>query len=140
MFNKEFDMKKFTKWQIIGLGLSLLWIISSLFYEYNSASNSAIKFSDWSYSTCVKNLEIKKITDLTSCNLKKQEDYSLFMKNIWNNAFVLAFLPLPFLWLYGFILLNLTRAIAIGSKVIFNLDGFSKVKKSFYYFPTVFFH
>jgi len=134
MYNKEFDIKKYSKWQIIGLCLSLLWIIFSLFYEYNSTSNSANKFSDWSYSVCVKNLEIKKITDLTSCNIKKQENYSLFMKNIWTNAFVLAILPLPFLWLYSFILLKIARAFAVGSKVVFNLNGFSKIKKSFYYF------
>ena len=134
MYDKAFVMKRFSRWQLIGLVLTLLWIVISLFSEYNSATNSATTVSDLSYDVCVKALEESKTTDLTNCKVKRLEDYNMWMRNVWTNAFVPAFLPLPFLWLYGFILLNIYRSFTIGSKVVFNLNGFSKLKKSFYYF------
>jgi hypothetical protein len=134
MFNNIGWMKRINKWQFIGLLLSLSWLVGSLLYEYNSFTTAATKFSDWGYSICTKNLELGKVTDLTSCNLEKQKKFDLYMNGAWSNAFFLALFPLPFFWIYGFIVLNVSRAFSIGSKVIFNLDGFTKLKKSIYYF------
>jgi hypothetical protein len=123
-----------SRWKVAGIILSILWIIGSMYYEYSTAEISAKNFSEFSSNVCLKSIEVNKSTDLAECSLKKQQDFDMWMRNVWPNAFSLAFLPLPFLWIYGFILLTISRCFVNGSRNELNFQGLSKTKKLFYYF------
>ena len=123
-----------SRWKVVGIILSILWIIGSMYYEYSTAEISAKNFSEFSSNVCLKSIEINKSTNLAECSLKKQQDYNLWMRNVWPNAFSLAFLPLPFFWIYGFILITISRCFVNGSKNELNFQGLNKTKKLFYYF------
>jgi hypothetical protein len=50
----------------------------------------------------------------------------------------LAFLPVPFFWIYGFILLTISRCFRHGSKTVLDLSSLSIWKNGFAYFCYVF--
>jgi len=128
------QMKRLSKWQIIGLCFTIMWIIGSIYVQYNNSVNTATTFSDASYKTCVQALEKKQIKDVSSCALQKQSDYETFVKNMWQNAIAVAIIPLPFYWMYGFIALTISRCFVHGSRQVIRIDELSKSKKVFAYF------
>jgi hypothetical protein len=132
-------MKRISKWQLIGICLSVLWAVSSIYFVYGDFSERATSFSNFQFNTC-ENLEgLKNQNNTTNeCNSEKIEGYELFMQGVWSNAFTVALLPLPLFWLYGFIGLIVFRCYSIGSKEVINIPKLTISKKIFAYFCYVF--
>lgn len=134
-------MKRLSKWQWFGLALTLLWIFGSLYSQYNSSYHHAKLFSDMDYQTCVeKQAEVQSL-DLKICEAEKTKKFEEWMNisDVWTNAFMVAFLPLPFYWLYGYIFLVLGKSFFVGFRSVVNFETLSKTKKAFAYFCYVFF-
>jgi hypothetical protein len=134
-------MKRLSKWQWFGLALTLLWIFGSLYSQYNSSYHHAKLFSDMDYQTCVeKQAEVQSL-DLKICEAEKTKKFEEWMNSsdVWTNAFIVAFLPLPFYWLYGYIFLVLGKSFFVGFRSVVNFETLSKTKKAFAYFCYVFF-
>jgi hypothetical protein len=126
-------MATMRNWQKIGLLLSIFWIIGSLYLQYTSTQETAQSISKFSYETCLRtNGEVQTFSNI--CEEERGKSYKSMMASVWTNASIVAFLPLPFFWIYGIILITLARCIFIGSKEVLNLSTFSKPKRLFVYF------
>jgi hypothetical protein len=127
-------MNKLSVWQKIGILFSLIWIVGSFYVQYGDSIENATKLADLDYKSCIeKNTKII-IEGVKSCDLLKQEKYDLFMGGALTNASVIAFLPLPFFWIYGVILLTFYRCLAIGRKEVIKINLLSGTKRYFVYF------
>jgi hypothetical protein len=134
-------MKRLSKWQWFGLALTLLWIFGSLYSQYSSSYDKAKLLSDNDYQVCVeKQAEVQSL-DLKICEAERTKKFEEWMNSsdVWTNAFIIAFLPLPFYWLYGYIFLVLGKSFFVGFRSVVNLETLSNTKKAFAYFCYVFF-
>jgi hypothetical protein len=134
-------MKRLSKWQWFGLALTLLWIFGSLYSQYSNSYDNAKLISDMAYRTCVeKQTEVQSL-DLKICEAEKTKKFEEFINtsDVWTNAFTVAFFPLPFYWLYGYIFLVLGKSFFVGFRSVVNFETLSKTKKAFAYFCYVFF-
>jgi len=109
-------------------------MLSTIYSEYEKRESSASDFAESVYARCLSEVGTKEATVADRCREKRGEDYKVMMGGVWENALFFAFFPIPFLWIYGFFSIKLFECIFIGSKVVLNFDGFSKIKRSAYYF------
>ena len=130
-------MRKFSTLQLIGLAISLVWVIASIYSGYNKAEILATQLSDSAYESCIQTqIETKQAAN-PSCADQKRENYEIYSEK-WSTLLTLAFLPVPFFWIYGFILLTISRCFRHGSKTVLDLSSLSIWKKGFAYFCYVF--
>ena len=47
-------MRKFSTLQLIGFALTLLWIVTSIYGDYNKAESLAIQLSEGEYQSCIE--------------------------------------------------------------------------------------
>jgi len=126
-------MRKFSTLQLIGFALSLVWIVTSIYTDYNKAESLAIQVSDSAYESCIESqIKTKQLAN-PSCSDIKREKYEIFSGK-WSDFFTIAFLPIPFFWIYGFILLTIFRCFRYGSKSVLDLSSLSIWRKGFAYF------
>ena len=121
-----------TQW--IGLVVSLLWVLGQIYYQYSDADVNAQNSARLSYEGCLLEQQRTQALDLTTCELKRAKTYTLWMGNTWETAFVVALLPLPFAWLYGFICITLMRIFTAGARQLINLKSLNLPKRLFGYF------
>lgn len=127
-------MHQLSKWQKFGLFLSIIWVVGAIYIQYGDSVSSATNIAELSFDTCITTSSDGVNNSSSNCAKLKQEKYDLFMKSAWTNAGIVAFLPLPFFWLYGFIALMTARCFRTGSRVVLDLSSLSKPKRYFAYF------
>lgn len=131
-------MQRFSKWQIIGLLLTFAWVVGAIYVQFSESISAASNLAKLSYDACISNSDALANSSPEKCTSLQQEKYELFMKGAWANASIVALLPLPFFWLYGFIALTTARCFKNGSNTVLNLSSFSKPQKWFAYFCFVY--
>jgi len=47
-------MRKFSSLQLIGLAISLVWVMASIYSDYNKAASLAKQLSDRVYESCIE--------------------------------------------------------------------------------------
>jgi hypothetical protein len=129
-----YAMQKLSRLQIIGLVLSFLWILGSIYTQYNSIIESATSLSASSYELCIQDQTRKNQEPNSSCLEQKNKDYKAISDNLLTTIIAVAFLPLPFFWIYAFILLIVFRCFKHGSKTVLDLSSLNKWQKYFAYF------
>lgn len=130
-------MRKFSTLQLIGFALSLAWIVASIYADYNKAESLAIQLSDGEYQSCIESQIKTNQPANPSCADQKREKYEIYSEK-WSTLLTLAFLPVPFFWIYGFILLTIIRCFRYGSKTVLDLSRLNIWKKGFAYFCYLF--
>jgi len=131
-------MHRFTKWQKVGLLLSIIWIVAAMYIQYSESIDAASMIAKLKFDTCVSDSGEIANNSSGNCSQLKQQEYDLFMQSAWTNASVVAFLPLPIFWLYGLIFLTIVRCFRTGSRVVLDLSLLSKPKRFFAYFCYLF--
>jgi len=131
-------MKKLNRLQIIGIILSFLWVTVTSYNTYNSVTENATNLSNKSYDKCVSDQNLKVVPLSFSCLDQKTKNTESFSDHIWSLVFFTALLPLPFVWLYAFILLTIIRCFRYGGKTVLSFDELSIWQKTFGYFCYVF--
>jgi hypothetical protein len=127
-------MKKLTKWQWIALIFSAVWVVVIIYSEHKSATELAESISSIGYRSCIEDQAKAQKLDLALCESEKANEHSKMMTGQTTNAIVSAFLPLPFLWLYAYLLLIFVRSLKYGYKNVVDTEKLSKPKKAFVYF------
>ena len=127
-------MKKLSKWQWIGLALSAIWVVAVIYSDYGAASKLADDVSTYGYRSCIDDQTRTHTLNIELCETEKSQEYNKMMSGQVTNALVGAFLPLPFLWLYGYLLLILARSFKYGYSNVVNTQNLSRPKKLFAYF------
>lgn len=123
-----------TKLQWIALLASLVWVLTSVNTSYNTRQSLANNFADSKFETCTENQIQNPPIDLKLCEGEKIAEYNLWMTDVLSNAYIDALLPLPFVWLYGFVALIFLRSMYVGYGAVVDFKSLSKVKKAFGYF------
>jgi len=128
------DISGYSGIQKLGILLSIIWVLGSLFYQFKETESRAISFSEWSYNSCLRTNDLEGVKNDENCVEKKKDSYEIFTSEFWGNALFFALFPVPFFWIYSFCLIKFGECISIGSKVVGNFEGFSRAKKAQYYF------
>jgi hypothetical protein len=93
---------------------------------------TASKYSEADFVNCVAGPESKTQSHIDKCGLLKLKNYESKMNGVWENMSY-AFLPLPFLWIYGHFLAQLVECIVVGRRYVLDFKDYSKLKKALYY-------
>ncbi len=123
-----------TKLQWIALLASLVWVLTSVNTSYNTRNSLANNFADSKFETCTENQIQNPLIDLKLCEAEKNAEYNSWMADVISNSVIDALLPLPFVWLYGFVALIILRSLYVGYGTVVDFKSLSKVKKAFGYF------
>lgn len=126
-------MRKFSTVQIVGFFLSLVWVLFSIYSDYNKTETFARQISESEYERCIETQIKSNQPTSPSCLEQKKEKYETYSES-WSTHLAMALLPVPFFWLYGFILLTISRCFRYGSKSILDISGYGFWKKGFAYF------
>lgn len=123
-----------TKLQWIALLASLVWVLTSVNTSYDTRNSQANNFANLKFETCTENQIQNPPLNLKLCEAEKMAEYNEWMTDVISNAVIDALLPLPFVWLYGFIALIILRSLYVGYGTVVDFKSLSKVKKTFGYF------
>lgn len=123
-----------TKLQWVALIASLAWVLKSVNTSYNTRKSLANNFADSKFETCTENQIQNPPINLKLCEAEKLAEYNEWMTDVISNSIVDALLPLPFVWLYGFVALIILRSLYVGYSAVVDFKSLSKVKKAFGYF------
>jgi hypothetical protein len=123
-----------TKLQWIALLASLVWVLTSVNTSYDTRNNLANNFADSEFETCTENQIQNPPINLKLCEAEKLAEYNKWMTDVISNSVIDALLPLPFVWLYGFVALIILRSLYVGYGTVVDFKSLSKVKKAFGYF------
>lgn len=94
----------------LGIACSFLWALVAGMHDYNSTTKKAEDFVATSYNICLETSH----NDFSGCGKQKLNDYKVWTENRTENAIVIALLPLPFFWLYGFIFVRTYKIFRAG--------------------------
>ena len=120
-----------SKWQKIGIVLSVLWAVGTGIYTRNDDVSRADDFAKVAYKACFDGKATANNPDLSSCDQEKFVNTKTWMENSAKNVAFTALAPIPFGWLAGFILLYAVRVQVAGFKAVVRWPELSRLKKSF---------
>lgn len=123
-----------TKLQWTALLASLFWVLTSVNTSYNTRHSLANNFADSKFETCTENQIQNPPLNFKFCETEKLAEYNEWMTDVISNSVIDAFLPLPFVWLYGFVALIILRSLYVGYGAVVDFKSLSKIKKTFGYF------
>lgn len=125
-------MKHLSKWQVLGIVLSIVWAVGAWVHEHNADLDAANSFASLTYETCTNKKILAHDNDLSSCEKERGESAKnwLSMGNSDANEIFVALVPIPFFWLGGFILLYFVRAQVAGFRAVVPWSSLSLPKKA----------
>lgn len=111
-------MRRSTKaWIALGIVISILWAVAAWHHSSESQLASANSFAALAYKDCTNQKLLAHDTDSTSCETSRKASVQKWLREgggfTANNALI-AFVPIPFIWLAGFILIYIGRIQIAG--------------------------
>jgi len=121
---------KLNRYQIVGLVLSVIWVIGAALYAHNDDVSRANNFASFADKVCQDSVKLRTSTP-EKCGQEHAANIATWMKGDTANVFFLAFAPLPLLWLTGFCLFYFVKAQAIGCRAVIPWISLSWQKRAF---------
>ena len=118
---------------LVGLVLSILWAIGASIYQRNSDVDKAEFQSSFAARICLNGHNPNPAT----CEAERTSTHDLFMKGSWGNVGFIALVPIPFFWLFGFILLYVGRVQVAGFHEVVPWRNLTTPKRAFVVFCTL---
>jgi hypothetical protein len=97
-------------WQRAGVAASIIWIFIGGYIGSNEVVQMATNMAATDYRLCVD----RPGYDVSKCFEAEMREFHALKEGQWGNAVILAFAPLPFCWLFAWMLIATTRWIAAG--------------------------
>jgi hypothetical protein len=94
-----------SRWQKLGILLSILWAIGAAIYQRSVDVGRAQNSVKYAYKSCLDGYK-----DLARCEQEREKYTAVFMKESWGNVALLAFGPIPFAWIVAYVLSGLGLA------------------------------
>lgn len=118
-------------WIALGVVISIVWALAAWHYESYSQLESAESFAALSYKNCTNNKLLKHEADMTSCEQARSADVQkwLAMGDYTQSNLFAALVPIPFIWLAGFILIYLGRIQMAGFNEVIGWNGSGTFKR-----------
>lgn len=116
---------------LAGILISLSWSITAGISERNSNLKGAKAFSDLAYSNCAEAKSLAHDTNVSDCEAERQKNVEKWLadgKSNYNVA-IAALIPIPLVWISGFILVYLTRIQIAGFRAVVGWSALSSFKK-----------
>jgi len=123
---------RLSKWQILGIAVSVVWAVGAWRHEHNANIDAANFFGSLTYKNCTNEKLLAHNSDLSTCEIKRGQSISQWLKD-GNSAVdeaLIALGPVPFFWLAGFILLYFVRAQIAGFRAVISWSSLSLLKKA----------
>ena len=125
---------RLSRWQKLGVALSIIWVIVVAIHQRNSDVEQAQRSAALSYRVCTEVKPLQKDPSLASCEAKKEQMRSMSMEHSWASVAITALAPLPILWIFGTILFYFGKAQVIGFRAAVDVRTMTPLKKAFVYF------
>lgn len=125
---------RLSRWQKLGVALSIIWVIVVAIHQRNSDVEQAQSSAAVAYRVCAEGKALHKDLSLSSCDAEKERMRSLYMEHSWGNVAFSALLPLPMWWILGTILFYFSKAQVIGFRAAVPVRNMTLLKKLFVYF------
>lgn len=117
--------------QKVGVVLSIAWAIGAAVHTHNRDLQGAQSSASFAYNVCADSKDVAHSADLSECNKEKSESVAMSMEGDTANAAIVALAPLPFAWIFAYVLIGLGRALAIGLPVVLPWKSMSRPRKVF---------
>jgi hypothetical protein len=124
-------MGRLAAWQKFGIVLSIAWAIGTAVHTHNRAVEAAQSSASFAYKVCADGKDEAHSPDLSECDKEKSDSVAESMQGDTANAAIVALAPLPFAWMFAFVLVGLGRALAIGLHVVLPWKSMSRPRKVF---------
>lgn len=124
---------RLSKWQILGVVLSIVWAVGAWVHEHNANLDAANSFGTLTYKVCTNEKLLAHESDLSMCENRRAQSISQWLKdgNSAADELLAALVPIPLFWLAGFILLYFIRAQIVGFGAVIPWSSLSPPKKAF---------
>ena len=120
-----------SKWQMVGISLSLIWVVWAGVHEHREDVERADSSANFAYRVCENTKRITHDTNLASCKQKQEETRALYSQGRNGNIAIVALAPIPFAWLTVFILVYAFRIIRTGFRAVVPWQALPSWKKGF---------
>ncbi|MFK4448485.1 hypothetical protein ABH944_008547 [Caballeronia udeis] len=124
-------MGRLAAWQKVGIGLSIAWAIGATVQTHNRAVQNAQNYASFAYSVCTDGKDLAHSSDMSECAKEKSNNLAVWMEGDAANVAIVALAPLPFAWIFAYVLGGLCRALAIGLPVVLPWKSMSRFRKVF---------
>ena len=131
-------LMRLNKLLLFAIILSVLWAIGMAIHTHNDSMERANGAADFAEGVCKDTQMVQHNTDISSCTLKRQESLALYTEQEPLNSIMAGIVPLPFLWMAGFVLLYIYRIQRAGYRSVVHWSIYGRGKKSFVVFTWIF--
>jgi hypothetical protein len=107
-------MKILNGWQRIGVVMSFIWMIIGGLWAYRDTNITAYNSREVVYSFCKSDTPNPTFEYLVRCRKESDEIYEKVIKNRTENVIIVAFLPLPFLWVFVYLIILMLKWVRNG--------------------------
>ena len=128
---------RLSKAQRIGIVLSILWAVGMGIYTHDDTVDRANKSAEWAAGMCQDGKNLNP-NNPDNCDVKRAEMFKAGMEGDLGNSLVVAFGPLPFFWMVGFVLYYLWKIQVVGYRVIVQWSTLNRKKRAWVVWCFVF--
>lgn len=102
-------MHRLNRWQRLGIVASILWVMGAGFYSLENSAEQAVAFAQAVSNSCHETNDPN-----VDCAAEFDDAFHSNDSNTWPLAAMVAFLPIPFAWLFAYVAIWTTRWIRAG--------------------------
>ncbi|SEI20999.1 hypothetical protein [Paraburkholderia hospita] len=124
-------MGRLAAWQKVGIVLSIAWATGAAVHTHNRDLQDAQSSASYAYHVCADSKDLAHSADLSECGKEKSDAVAMSMQGDTADAAIVALAPLPFAWIFAYVLIGLGRALAIGLPVVLPWKSMSRPRKVF---------
>jgi hypothetical protein len=121
---------RLNKLQRLGIILSVLWALGMGIHTHNSDVDAANNFAKHAYKVCTDSKSLEHNNDLSSCAQEREKNLATWLKGDVGNTAFAALAPIPFFWLFAFILLYIGCIQIVGFQSVVQWRNLNKPKKA----------
>jgi hypothetical protein len=100
---------RLTKWQRIGIVISIVWALSAGIYQRNIDIQRAEHFVDLAYRACTEAKYLHHDYDFESCSRESEKNWAIWLEGSWGNVAYISLVPIPFGWIAAYLTIKIFR-------------------------------
>lgn len=101
-------------WTRVGIVLSALWALGGYFYANNVVTKRAADMAGYYYDSCYRNAGKRPNPDYSNCSGEWDKGWKQTMESSTGEAAIIALAPIPFAWLFVWIVVAVWRWVRAG--------------------------
>lgn len=101
-------------WQRIAAVLSVVWAAAAAVYQRNADVDRANEMAKGHFEACATLQDARPTPDIGICTTQYVSDVPTWLKGSWGNVALVALTPIPFGWLFVYLIIRVGRWVRAG--------------------------